>query len=298
MDEALSGYRVTTYYDPLVNFKLNAPPGVGAGLSTAFLVLPQNRELASIVYEAAANANGWRAPNAQVRANANELLMARELGDALVAERLAAAAERESEPKFFGDERDKFGWWFNQNEGFPRGQSSATLMVSQIGRGGDWARAFEAPHLDKFAAPTVEGIDFPALGVSQEWNDPASGALHVGTYAATPSRRGGATSWRVTTLPNANAVSITVDGQPFTRFDVTSQTAIRIDTTIDSRQFRIVTGYRGAGQRADAVERREERRAEAAMAAAPSAVAHAHTPRPAATSLMATTAVGCPCCNG
>lgn len=289
---------VTVYFDPLVNFKFNLKPGSGADVVTAFLMLPQSRELATIVYEAAANANGWRAPNAQVRANANGLLMARELGDALVAERLAAAAERESEPKFFGDERDKFGWWFNQNEGFPRGQSSATLMVSQIGKGGDWARAFEAPHLDKFTAPTVEGIDFPALGVSQAWNDPASGTLHVGTYAATPSRRGGATSWRVTNLPNANAVSITVDGQPFTRFEVTSPTSIRIDATIDSRQFRVVTGYRGAGQRADAAEPREQRRAEAGvLAAAPSAVSHVRAPRPAATSLMAGTAVGCPCCQ-
>ena len=271
---------------------------MGAGLSTAFLVLPKNRELASIVYEASANAHGWRASNAQVRANANGLLLARECGESLVAERLAAAAERESEPKFFGDEREKFGWWFKQNEGCPRGQSSATVMVSQIGKGGDWTRAFEAAHLDQFTAPTVEGIDFPALGVHQAWNDPASDTLHVDTYAATPSRRGTATSRRVTNLPNASTVSITVDGQPLLRFEDTSPTSIRIDATIDSRQFRIATGYRGAGQRADAAERSEELRAEAAaMATAPSAVSQVRVPRPAAATLMASTAAGCPCCQ-
>ncbi|MBM3772884.1 MAG: hypothetical protein FJW27_16660 [Acidimicrobiia bacterium] len=35
------------------------------------------------------------------------------------------------------------------------------------------------------------------MGVYQAWNDLASGALYVGTHAA-PSRRGAATSWRVT----------------------------------------------------------------------------------------------------
>jgi hypothetical protein len=227
------------------------------------------------------------------------LLLARELGDTLVAERLAAAAERDSEPKFFGPEGEKFGWWFNQNEGFPRGQSSATMMVAEIGKGGDWARAFEVAHLDKFTAPTVEGIDFPALGVSQAWNDPASGALYVGTYAATPSRRGAATTFRVTNVPNASRVSITVDGQPFTRFEVTSPTSIRIDSTIDQRQFRIVTGYRGASRLADDRERPRDRRAGlvAAAGSAPLAVAREGGLRPAASRLLAPKTVGCPCCR-
>jgi hypothetical protein len=49
-------------------------------------------------------------------------------------------------------------------EGYPRGQASATMMVSEIGRPGDWTRSLQAPFLDKFTAPTVEGVDFPALG--------------------------------------------------------------------------------------------------------------------------------------
>ena len=53
------------------------------------------------------------------------------------------------------------------------GQASATLMVSEIGRPGDWVRALQAPYMNKFTAPTVEGVDFPALGCYQAWNDPA-----------------------------------------------------------------------------------------------------------------------------
>ena len=141
--------------------------------------------------------------------------MARELGDYAAVARLSAAAEQASEPRYFGDHNEMFGWWGGLNEAYPRGQQSAQMMVNQVGEVGDWRRAFEAPHMDKFTAPTVEGIDFPSLGVDQAWNDTSSGTLHVGTYPMTPDRRGVETSWRVTNLPNATDVVILVDGQPF-----------------------------------------------------------------------------------
>ena len=291
---------VTNYYDPIVDFKLNGGPG--GGVSTAFLLAPQNREFATFLYEAAVTAAGYRAANAQVRANADLLLMARELGDTAVADKIKAAVDRESDPRFFGRENEMFGWWTNApTEGYPRGQASATMMVSEIGRPGDWGRSLQAPFMDKFTAPTVEGVDFPAMGLFQAWNDPASGTLHVGSYAASPERSGAATTFTVTNLPDASAVSITVDGQPFTRFEVTGPSSIRVDTTIDMRQFRIATGYRGADRRADEQPRQQlDRRA--AGAAAGLAVTQQQTEhgprtdRPASRNLFLNTAAGCPCC--
>ncbi|MFN7915247.1 MAG: hypothetical protein U0Q55_07900 [Vicinamibacterales bacterium] len=284
---------VTSYYDPLVNWKLNGP--AAGGPLTAFLLAPQSREFASFLYEAAANASGVRAPNATVRANANLLLMARELGDTTVADRLKAAAERESDPRFFGKNNEMFGWWTTApTEGYPRGQASATMMVAEIGKPGDWLRALQAPFMDKFTAPTVEGVDFPAMGCYQAWNDPASGTLHVGTYAASADRRGSTTSFRVTNLPNAAAVRMTVNGQPFTRFEVTGPSTVRIDTTIDTRQFRIETGYRGAGARADASPREPQRRAASVAAAGPAALAEA---QPKARNLFVAKTIGCACCS-
>jgi hypothetical protein len=105
--------------------------------------------------------------------------------------------------------------------------------------------------MDKFTAPTVEGVQFPAMGLYQAWNDVTTGTLNVGTYAASPDRRGSATTFSITNLPKANNLRITVDGQPFTRFTVTGPTSVRIDTTIEQRQYRIETGYRGTEQRAD-----------------------------------------------
>jgi hypothetical protein len=291
---------VTSYYDPLVKFKLNGPAAGGA--LAAFLIAPQNREFATFLYDSAANALGYRAANAQVRSNPAMLVMARELGDTQVTERLQAAAEREADPRFFGRNNEMFGWFFGMNEGYPRGQLSANMMVSQIGRPGDWLRALQAPFMDKLTAPTVEGVDFPAMGLFQAWNDRASGTLNIGTYAASPDKRGGATNFKVTNLPNASAVTITADGQPFTRFEVTGPTSIRVDTTIDNRQFRIVTGYRGTEQRADEQPGQDQDR-RAAGDAAGLAVAQrqadhgAQAHRTASRDLFSATGVGCACCS-
>ena len=255
---------ITSYYDPIVNHKSNSGPGGGVG--TAFLLLPQDREFATFVYESAANALGWNDPRVPIRANAGGLNMARALGDHTAVARLSAAAEREYEPKFFGEHDEMFGWWFGQNEGFPRGQRSASMMVSEIGGDGAWPSAFEAPHMDKFDAPTVEGVDFPALGVSQAWNDTASGTLYVTTYPTTPDRRGNETSWRVTNLSNPADVFVLCDGEPFERVTVEGTNTVRLDTTMDDRQYQIFTGYRGEASAAN--ERRAQRRQRAAATSA------------------------------
>ena len=289
---------VTRYYDPIVNHKANGGPGAGVG--TAFLLLPQDRELATLIYESAANALGWNDPRVEIRASQPGLVLARELGDHTAVARLRAAAEREYDPRFFGDDNEMFGWWFGLNEAYPRGQRSASMMVSEVGMGDAWYRAFDAPHLDKFDAPTVEGVDFPALGIYQAWNDTASGALHVGTYAAAPDRRGLDTSWRITNLPSTDDVFILCDGEPFRRFSVAGPNAIRLDTTIDMRHYQIFTGYRGPGARAD--EARRERPARAAATAGLAAAADRpvadRPPRSAldATSSFSTTGPSCPCC--
>ena len=287
---------VTNYYDPLVNHKANGGPA--AGISTAFMVLPQQRELATTLYDAAANALGWRNPRAPIRANATGLLLARALGDHTAVTRLRAAAEQEYEPRFFGDHDEKFGWFFGLHEAYPRGQQSATMMVSEVGGDGDWIRAFDVPHMDKFDAPTVEGIDFPSLGLYQAWNDTESGALHVGTYPTTPDRRGVDTSWRITNLPNPENVFILCDGQPFDRFRITGDGTIRIETTIDTRQYQIFTGYRGPG--GPPVARRDAprgARAGAALAALPATAAGDPAVVQRATSELAQGGgPGCPCC--
>ena len=236
-----------------------------------------------------------------MRVNPTGLLLSRELGDQTAYARLSAAAEREYELRFFGHDDEMFGWWSRLNEGYPRGQQSARMMVSEVGSGGDWAGAFDVPHMNKFEAPTVEDIDYPALGVYQAWNDPASGTLHVGTYPTTPDRRGEETSWRVTGLPNAADVVVLCDGEPFDRFEVEGQSAIRLDTTMDTRAYQIFTGYRGTGAPRNAA--RPERPRERAAAGA--AVAQrglnsdgdADAIRSASRDVLSGGGPTCPCCS-
>lgn len=224
--------------------------------------------------------------------------MARELGDSAVADKLKAAADRESDPRFFGKQNEMFGWWTNfPTEGYPRGQASATMMVSEIGRPGDWIRSLQTPFMDKFAAPTVEGVDFPAMGLYQAWNDSASGTLNVGTYAASPDKRGATTAFRVTGLPAANAVRVTVDGELFTRFEVTAPNAIRIDTTIDNKQFRIETGYRGVARRPDYPGAQLQRPLVAGSARSGPNARFGAPADPNTRNLFSTRTAGCACCS-
>ena len=288
---------VTSYYDPIVNHKANGGPGAGVGV--AFLLLPQDREMATLLYESAANALGWNDPSVEIRASTTGTVMARELGDHTSLARLRAAAEREYDPRFFGERNEKFGWWFGLNEAYPRGQSSASMMVSEVGDGDAWNRAFDAPHLDKFDAPTVEGVDFPALGIYQAWNDVESGALHVGTYAAAPERRGGGTSWRVTNLSDPGGVFILCDGAPFTRFAVEGPSTIRIDGEIDLRRYQIFTGYRGPDARqAEARRQDHRRRATAAAGVARRSDRSPRDARPATASFSPGNGPTCACCAG
>ncbi len=280
----------TFYYDPVVNFKFNQPL---QNLGTLFYMLPQNPELAGFLYRAAVAANRWDNPNAPVRGLSYlSVVLSREMGDETSYKKLSAAAEQQFEPKFFGEDSANFGWWFQLNEKFPRGQQSALMMVSQVGKSGDWSRAFTNPHPAKFKAPTVEGVDFPSMGVSQAWNDPATGTLNVATYAATPSRRGAATTFRVTKLPNARKVKIFVDGQPFKRFHAVGPNTIQIDCAIDSHYYRIVTGYRDSVASA---EPQSEPARRVAASTKNDTFASASLSRASAVSLLASTP-GCPCC--
>ena len=146
----------------------------------------------------------------------------------------------------------------------------------------------------------MEGVDFPALGIYQAWNDVESGALHVGTYAAAPERRGDNTSWRVTNLPDPGGVFILCDGAPFTRFAVEGPSTIRIDGEIDLRRYQIFTGYRGPDARqAEARRQDRRRRATAAAAGVAAAARRPDPPRnapPATASFSPGNGPTCACC--
>lgn len=284
----------TMYYDPLEDFKVNNP-GAGSALGVAFYLLPQSPEIATLIYDAAANAAGWRDPKREIRPSANGLTMAKALGDHTAVARLSAAAERASEPKFFGEDMDKFGWWFNNGEPWPRGQSSAQMMISEVAEG-NWADAFKVSHMDKYAAPTLEGVDYPSLGVDQAWNDKDSGTLHIGTYAADRSRRGQETTWRISGLPNAAEAFVLCDGAALENIEILNANTILVRTDINDHRYQIYTGYHG--QQSAQAEFDQSLNAQLAASAGFAATSKTAADNvKAAESVMMSGSANCPCCK-
>lgn len=281
---------MTLYYDPLEEFKVNLP-GPAAGNGLAFYLLPQSPELATQIYDAVANASGWRDPSREIAPSAQGMVIAKALGDYEVAERLGAAAERASDPRWFGENMDRFGWWFNNGEPWPRGQASAQQMINEIGEG-NWIEAFKVKHLDKYTAPTLEGVDYPNLGVDTAWNDKEAGVLHISTYAADSNASGQQTSWQITNLPNAPEVTVLRDGTTMNNIQVVNSNTIRVPTDIGEHKYEIVTGYHG-----QEVAFAQPDPLTVASASSASAVRRtAEQNAKAAESVMTSKVTGCPCC--
>lgn len=240
------------YYDPLERSMCTFRDDVGAyaAIAIALYVLPQNRAFGTQLYDMAVRKLGWNDPKKPLlqlhpdpRWLALGIMMARELGDTLTEVRLRQLAEIEFDPRFFGPDGDRFGWWFRFSEDWPRGQLSSLMVLTELGEPGAWSRVFTRPNLEKFSQPTVTGVDYPALGIAQCWNDLEAGALWVETYAATRSRRGAATTWRVSGLPDTGKIRVMMDDSEFGDWSVVGPGAIEIRSDIDTHRFRIATGF-------------------------------------------------------
>ena len=237
------------YYDPLEEFAYCPPPGLSgyAMLAPLFYLYPQAPEFGLQLYEAGIRDLRWDA-----RAHAlfqafddprwltMTLMLAREVGDETTERRLKAVAEQEYGPDFFADDEDRFAWKFGLDDPHPRGQLNSLLILTEIGGPGAWTNVYKGTHQNQFDLPTVEGIDYPNLGVCAAHNDVTDGTLHVSTYAATAARRGESTRWKVSQLPNPKAVQVFCDDQPFSDWGVVGDGAIEINSTIDAHTFRIV----------------------------------------------------------
>src|SRR4051794_17010195 len=120
-------------------------------------------------------------------------------------------------------------------------------MVPEVGGPGAWSRWSGDANLAKFDAPTVEGVDYPSVGLSVARNDVDRGELLIGTYAGTPSQAGRATSMRVVQLPDVDEVRITCDGEEFTAWHATGPDAIELALTIGAHALVVRTGSHGRG---------------------------------------------------
>ncbi len=281
------------FYDPLEDVTLGYPAPVSAypALAITPYVLPQAPEWGQFLYEDSVRKLRWDDPSKPIvelfpdpRFLSVGLLVAQDLGDETTAKRLRQYAEDHFDPRWFGGEDDRFGWWFGTDEAWPRGQLSALQMVCEAAGPGAWSRAFCQPDRGKFDAPTVEGVDYPSLAIRRAWNDADAGVLHVGTCVGTPSRAGAATTFRITQLPDPTDVSIRCDGAAFPRWRAVADDAIEVETDIATHEFRIDVRGAAASQRA------ARTKAPSAAPVESSAASESRTYRPEA-------AASCSCCS-
>jgi Linalool dehydratase/isomerase len=284
------------YYDPLEDEVCTFPNELTAYAAICITpyLLPQNRAFGEFLYEQSVSLLGWNDPKKPLLNLATDprflsvgQLIAREVGDSTTERRLRDYAERKFEPRVFGEENDRFGWWFGRKEPYPRGQLSALQMLCELGDPGAWSRVFDRPNLAKFDEPTVVGVDYPSLGICEAWNDGDSGDLRVATYAATPSRRGAHTSFRVTKLPNVRAVRVRCDGVDDPPWRAVGDDTIEIECDIGEHRFEIAT--RGQA-RDDASEQRRREGADAEIVAKAGSESRTYVPAPPPT-------CAAPCCG-
>lgn len=290
---------VGLYYDPLINHVHGRNP-VG-GLFPAIYLLPQNRALAENFYRKAVAAVGWDkpwlptiTPKGAQRGVTIALLLAREFGDHTTARRLGRAMDKLSNGRFFNSdgagEAEEFGYFFGFGEPYPRGQESALYMLADVMEPGDWHAAFNAIDAERHAAPTVEGVDFPKLGIRQAFNDPETGVLTVETYAATRAETGSQTTWRVTHLPDASAVAVDLDGKSYGGWRALDAETIEVACGVGSQVFKVRTGWtRGDRAREAAAEPSAPPRRRRVAAVNPIDIV-------TASRAVAAGASGCPCC--
>jgi hypothetical protein len=227
---------VALYYDPMIDERMAPWPRLPLDiLGLAFYLAPQRREEARAIWRWVSSTLGWddsgrelytvrRAP----RLIALGAALAREFGDQEVYDRLRGYADAQLEPSWTSS--NEFSFWFGLDDGHPRGQPNATIMAAEASNGeGSWARLFQPVDDGRYGEPTVCGVDFPKLGVSQAEYDRERSRLIVSTYSARPGEAS-ATSFRITKLQRPGNWRVRRDGRPYGRVCVYSDDTIEVTT--------------------------------------------------------------------
>ncbi|MFJ3762632.1 hypothetical protein [Streptomyces sp. NPDC090080] len=236
------------YYDPMEHRLHSLPgPSVAHGVFPCLLYLyPQDRELSLWLYKLAMRRLGWSDPSLpldRLRPDPNHLStalwMSHELADIETEQRIRSFVEKEYQPRFFGDEDDRFAFWFGYNSTWPRGQVNASLMLAECGSPGAWWRIYNQSRAAGLDEPELVGVDYPIVGIRRAQNDMAHRHLTIQTTAATPSRQGSPTSFTITRIPHTADISVVIDGQESNRWHVSGKNSIRLDLDVGAHEVRV-----------------------------------------------------------
>ena len=171
-------------------------------IAPAWYFAPQRNDVAEVGWNTAAMLSGviGDGPIAGLDqpAMATMLLqLAGEFADPATKQRIWEAADEHIEPTWDHD-AGEFTLGLGLNEEHPRGQWNARMMAGWVCSKGAWSRIFNEPNLAKFDEPTVEGVDFPSIALSEaRWDGKA---LHLAAHAQNASIKGTRTKVKLTNV--------------------------------------------------------------------------------------------------
>ena len=244
----------TWYYDPLIDLHFGLKAGGHINLCRE--LLGQKNEEARLLFNGAAEFFGWTnleplregsidfttgasTPMATVRG----LTLAKEFGENAIYAKLMAHAEENYEPTWDAASGE-LTWGFGLNEPHPRGQYNAHIMTAEACTPGALTRIYDAPNLRKFLEPTVYGVDFPTVCLSQAYYDVDRRCLVISMDSGLPSAAGQPTSFRVNNV-EAQSCRVVADGQSSDDWRIVNG-ELEINTTVGQHTFVISQQWGGA----------------------------------------------------
>jgi hypothetical protein len=129
----------------------------------------------------------------------------------------------------------EFTWGFGLDERYPRGQFNAQAAFAEAMSEGAWSRLFNEPNLRKFVEPSVMGVDFPNVCLSQANYDVDRCCLIIATDKGLPAAAGTPTTFRVTNV-DPDRCTVVADGVVSDQWRIVDGD-IEVSTTVGEHTF-------------------------------------------------------------
>ena len=232
---------VTAYYDPILAFHHKGEHIPLMKIAPAHGVLPLYRDDARALFDAEIELLKWREMTIGTgdrKFNPSELhqahFLAKEFGEDVLAGKLAAFSDAQYNPTW-DMYTGEFTWRFNVEETHPRGQLNATAAMVDAGSTDAWWSLLNRPNRKKFIEPTVYGVDFPKVCLSQAIYDREADCLIFTMDDGAPSHRGEFTTLHVTNV-DPEQCSLELDGHKHNEWSIVGGD-IEIRTTVGNHKF-------------------------------------------------------------
>jgi hypothetical protein len=223
------------YYDPVVDEHVSSPMGL---LAPVWYLAPLRPDVARSAWEMAVALTGLDGDADPVGLEdpgfASLLAMqTSEFDDGRIRERMWAVLDDVHEPTWDHD-LGEFTFGFGLGEPHPRGQLNARVMAGWVCQPGAWSQIFAENPIDRFTEPTITGVDFPDVALSEAWWDGA--ALHLAAQPRNASLSGTCASVRVSGLSADGSWALTSSDGSVTPLDVLAGAA-DLDLIVDGSRY-------------------------------------------------------------